>query len=97
MTRKRFVKLLMSAGYSRNEAVDYVATCLPRHGSYRGMYLKWLVDRENPEFSETLTRLCKAAVAAVLDTQLALASIDWHKAVEGFATFAVETKEEDYG
>ena len=95
MTRKRFVKLLMSAGYSRNEAVDYAATCLPRHGSYRGMYLKWLVDRENPEFSEALTRLCKAAVAAALDAQLALASISWHKAAEAFATFAVETKEEN--
>ena len=81
MTRKRFVKLLMSAGYSRNEAVDYAATCLPRHGSYRGMYLKWLVDRENPEFSEALTRLCRAAVAAVLDAQLALASIDWNEVV----------------
>lgn len=38
MTRKRFVKLLMSEGYSRNEANAFAAFALIRWGEYNTAY-----------------------------------------------------------
>lgn len=88
MTRKRFVKLLMSEGYSRNEAVDYAVTLLSKHGSYSEMYLQWLIDRDNPAFSEALTRLCEAAAVAARSIVDALINGDWPRMGQLTATQA---------
>ena len=38
MTRKRFVKLLMAEGYSRNDANEHIELVLARKGSYKRAY-----------------------------------------------------------
>lgn len=40
MSRKRFIKLMMARGYSRNTATA-LATQVPRYGSYAAMYQKF--------------------------------------------------------
>lgn len=40
MTKKRFVKLMMARGYSRNTATA-LATQVSRYGSYAAMYRKY--------------------------------------------------------
>ena len=49
MTRKRFVKLLMSEGLSRNEANDLAKDTLDGY-SYEHLHLFHQVMRENPDF-----------------------------------------------
>lgn len=51
MTRKRFVKLLMADGYSRNEANE-VADDAKEGYSYKFLYSLHCVMRENPSFLE---------------------------------------------
>lgn len=45
MTRKRFVKLLMSIGYSRNEANTEARAAVSRGISYEGKYLYIICEK----------------------------------------------------
>ena len=48
MTRKRFIKLMMAKGYSRNCAA-VLAMSVSRYGSYTALYHRF-VDRSIPSF-----------------------------------------------
>lgn len=80
MTRKRFIKLLMSKGYSRNEAVDYVNTSRSPGLSYCSMYVNWIIERNAPivhaSFSEMLEAVAKA-----------ICNINWSALAEAITSF----------
>lgn len=97
MTNKRFVKLLMARGFSRDDAMEYVRQYLPQAGSYSSLYIRWLIGVSgSPEFEEALARLCEAAAAAARGIATALADMDWGKLGQSVATFATEAKEGVY-
>lgn len=51
MTRKRFIKLLMADGYSRNEANEFADDAKEGY-SYNFLYSLHCVMRENPSYLE---------------------------------------------
>lgn len=62
MTKKRFIKLMMSRGYSRNTAKT-LATQVSRYGSYAAMYLQYvLMDRP---FEQAIARIRSSARACL--------------------------------
>lgn len=64
MTRKRFIKLAMSLGYSRNQAAE-MAVEVFRYGSYEFMYLCVLgLPSVIRKVSIGLAVACDAAAAA---------------------------------
>ncbi len=87
MTRKRFIKLLMSEGYSRNEAVDYARTFRRSGLSYSRMYIEWLVNRDDPGLSAALAQLMEAAAEAVRRAVQALGKIDFSGIIESITSF----------
>ena len=87
MTRKRFIKLLMSEGLSRNEAVDYACTFRRSGLSYSRMYIEWLINRDDPAFSAALTQLMEAAVEAIGRLAQALGNMDFSGLVENITSF----------
>lgn len=63
MTRKRFVKLMMALGYSRNEAQKLAAEVW-RYGSYRSMYgFMSMIPRCLPKIWRGLAAACDAVAA----------------------------------
>lgn len=60
MTRKRFIKLLMSEGLSRNEAVDYVNMSRSPGLSYCSMYVNWLIECKAPIVHATFSEMLEA-------------------------------------
>ena len=64
MTRKRFVKLLMARGYSRNEAAE-----LARSGykgqPYTELYYMTTITRAAPEFMEALHKAAAEAAEII--------------------------------
>ena len=87
MTRKRFIKLLMSEGYSRNEAVDYACTFRRSGLSYSRMYIEWLVNRNDPGFSAALAQLMEAAAESIAKIAKATGAIDFSGIVENVRSF----------
>lgn len=67
MTRKRFVKLLMSRGYSRNEANQAALTAISGGHTYEGVYFAVRVNDGDPEAVEAVRKACeRIAEAAAL-------------------------------
>lgn len=71
MTRKRFIKLLMASGYSRNEACA-TARLVPGDSTYANTYATIMVMKAIPSLSdaissmaETVGRLCAAVTEGV--------------------------------
>ena len=62
MTRKRFVKLLMSRGYSRNEANRMALAVVSRDGSYGCEYFSILCNMNGTTIAEFLGDIGDAAV-----------------------------------
>lgn len=87
MTRKRFIKLLMSEGYSRNEAVDYACTFRRSGLSYSRMYIEWLANRDDPGFSAAFARLMEVAAEAIGRLAQALGNMDFSGIVENITSF----------
>lgn len=67
MTRKRFVKLLMSEGYSRNEANEVTKDALEGY-SYEISYLVHSALRENPDLMSELVSKLYSLVANIAQT-----------------------------
>lgn len=66
MTRKRFVKLLMADGYSRNEANE-VADDAKEGYTYNFLYSLHCVMRDNPSFLEYFIEKVTNAVSEFVD------------------------------
>lgn len=66
MTRKRFVKLLMSEGLSRNEANDLAKDALDGY-SYEYLHLLHQVTRENPDFLSEFCVSVQKTITHVLE------------------------------
>lgn len=71
MTRKRFVKLLMSEGYSRNEANDLEKDALDGY-SYEYLHLLHQVMRKNPDF---LSEFCASVQKTITHVVEVLPSV----------------------
>lgn len=71
MKRKRFIKLMMSIGYSRNCAAA-LAQCVSQYGSYSELYrrcVEWSVFRLGVEYwrrklARSIAVLCEACAEA---------------------------------
>lgn len=61
MTRKRFVKLMMSKGYSRNEATE-TAKLVQGDGSYAETYAAICVIKSIPDIQQTIERFVDTTV-----------------------------------
>lgn len=77
MTRKRFVKLLMARGFSRNQANQTAKVSMLRHGSYELAYIAWSLGiTKVPDafrnFSRALSNLVTAATARISELTEAL-------------------------
>lgn len=89
MTRKRFVKLLMSEGLSRNEANDLAKDALDGY-SYEYLHLLHRVTRENPDFldeffisvQKTITHVVEV-LPSVIESIVAALPAAIEKAVSG--------------
>lgn len=73
MTRKRFVKLLMANGFSRNQANQTAKSFVLRYGSYELAYIAWSLGiTKVPDafrnFSRALSKLIVAATVAISKT-----------------------------
>ena len=69
MTRKRFVKLMMADGYSRNDALE-IARRVQGDGSYAQTYTALHLLKTTPSLQETVDRLvehCTCAMRAFVD------------------------------
>ena len=69
MTRKRFIKLLMSRGYSRNEATTMALIAVGCGYTYDVAYFAVLL--KDGEFEEVVREICNS-IAAVLGVPLSL-------------------------
>lgn len=65
MTRKRFVKLLMSRGYSRNEANSKAQAAVSAGVTYDGAYFSVRVEAGDSELLEALYAVCDRIAAAL--------------------------------
>lgn len=82
MTRKRFVKLLMSRGYSRNEANQAALTAISDGHTYEGVYFAVRVNDGDPEAVEAVREACeRIAQAAALVSRAIMEAVK--KAVDG--------------
>ena len=91
MTRKRFVKLLMSRGYSRNEANQAALTAISDGHTYDGVYFAVRVNDGDPEVLEAVKAVCDRIAEAVADFQNAINAIT-QKIVETIPTICVIVK-----
>ena len=66
MTRKRFVKLLMADGYSRNEANEFADDAKEGY-SYNFLYLLHCAMRDNPSFLEYFIEKVTNAIERVAE------------------------------
>lgn len=66
MTRKRFVKLLMAEGYSRNEANEFADDAKEGY-SYKFLYSLHCVLRENPSFLEYFFEKVTNAIEKIVE------------------------------
>lgn len=64
MTRKRFIKLLMSHGISRNEAVKIAADYNSRNIPYKTAYVKEVARKTKPRILIDTEKFAKAVTAA---------------------------------
>lgn len=87
MTRKRFIKLLMSEGYSRDEAVDYACTFRRSGISYSRMYIEWRIYRDDPGLSVALAQFMETAAEAIGRLAQALGNMDFSGIVENITSF----------
>ena len=78
MTRKRFVKLLMADGYSRNDAKEYAATANARKVSYKRSYFAIIFAKQ----------IARVGVASSKAAEAILFAAD---AIKKFAVAAVST------
>ena len=67
MTRKRFVKLLMSRGYSRNEANQAALTAISDGHTYEGAYFAVRVNDGDPEAVEAVREACERIAHAIIE------------------------------
>ena len=69
MSKKRFIKLMMSQGYSRNTATALAAQVF-RYGSYAAMYQRFVI-KQIPTFLQALPDIIRSVFngfAAMCDT-----------------------------
>lgn len=71
MTRKRFVKLLMSRGYSRNEAATKAQIGICAHGRYDVAYFAIRLIDGDSELMEAVQEVCKI-IAEITEVPLSL-------------------------
>ena len=64
MTRKRFVKLLMSKGYSRNEAQQKAVHFNSRHIPYKRAYSLYRFKGFTKNIIEAMSKIATASVVA---------------------------------
>lgn len=75
MTRKRFVKLLMSRGYSRNEANSKAQAAVSAGVTYEQAYFAVRVEAGDKEALEAVQAACERIVEAVRSiTEAAMAA-----------------------
>lgn len=74
MTRKRFVKLMMSRGYSRNEAKEVALSVMQSGKSYAEVYLNISSLYELPESMTVLSERINMAVNVICEGMRKLAN-----------------------
>ena len=79
MTRKRFVKLLMARGYSRNEANSRASVVVSARLTYEQGYFAALLESGDSEAWEAVQAVCAKIVAVV--QSIAEACISASKAI----------------
>ena len=82
MTRKRFVKLLMSRGYSRNEANQAALTAISDGHTYEGVYFAVRVNDGDTDAVEAVREACERIAEAAELVSRAIMEAE-KKAVEG--------------
>ena len=95
MTRKRFVKLVMSCGHDRNYANARAVCCISLYGSYREAWkssydlrfihaFKVLANAITPAFKH-LWQQCKGTLKSIgpIITPLGSAGLDWSENYDG--------------
>lgn len=86
MTRKRFVKLLMSEGYSRNEANETATIRCALFGSYQSAYDKRDITEDDIEFAllNSIIKACEIChrLTNALSKALASFSAAYREAME---------------
>lgn len=91
MTRKRFVKLLMSRGYSRNGANLAALTAISGGHTYEGAYFAVRVNDGDPEAVEAVREVCeRIAEAAAIVSRAIMEAVK--KAVDGSLSLAESEK-----
>ena len=65
MTRKRFVKLLMSHGVSRNEANLSAAEVVTHGRSYEHEYLVFVCAKDIPDLADRFAQVAERVVEAI--------------------------------
>ena len=91
MTRKRFVKLLMSRGYSRNGANQAALTAISGGHTYEGAYFAIRVNDGDPEAVEAVREACECiAQAAELVSRAIMEAVK--KAIDGLPSLAETQK-----
>lgn len=74
MTRKRFVKLLMARGRSRNDATQAALDAVSGGHTYDGVYFAVRVNDGDPEAVEAVQEACKRIIEVV--TALSCAAVE---------------------
>lgn len=67
MTRKRFVKLLMSHGVSRNEANLSAAEVVTHGRSYEHEYLVFVCAKDFPDLADRFARVAERAMKMIVE------------------------------
>lgn len=91
MTRKRFVKLLMARGYSRNDANQAALTAISNGHTYEGVYFAVRVNDGDAEAVEAVREACvRIAQAAALVSRAIMEAAQ--KAADGLPSIAEAQK-----